>query len=64
MKTPTTLLKQAKPPDKRIDFLKLLVQNSQTPKGLNEQGLNEMIKKGTYKNIIKTLDAIHKRINK
>ena len=44
--------------------LKFLVKESQTPKGLNEQGLNEMIKKGTYKNIIKTLDAIHKRINK
>ena len=44
--------------------LKYLVKESQTPKGLNEQGLNEMIKKGTYRNIIKTLDAIHKRLNK
>ena len=44
--------------------LKYLVKESQTPKGLNEQGLSEMIKKGTYRNIIKTLDAIHKRLNK
>ena len=44
--------------------LKYLVKESQTPKGLNEQGLGEMIKKGTYRNIIKTLDAIHKRLNK
>ncbi len=44
--------------------LKYLVKESQTPKGLNEQGLSEMIKKGTYRNIIKTLDAIYKRLNK
>ena len=44
--------------------LKYLVKESQTPKGLNEQGLSEMVKKGTYRNIIKTLDAIHKRLNK
>ncbi len=44
--------------------LKYLVKESQTPKGLNEQGLSKMIKKGTYRNIIKTLDVIHKRLNK
>ena len=44
--------------------LKFLVKESQTPNGLNEQGLKEMIKKGTYKSIIKTLETIHKRLNK
>ena len=44
--------------------LKYLVKDSQTPKGLNEQGLNEMIKKGSYKSIITTLNSIHKRLNK
>ena len=29
--------------------LKFLVKESQTPKGLNEQGLKEMNKKGVYK---------------
>ena len=44
--------------------LRYLVKDSQTPKGLNEQGLKEMIKKGTYKSITKTLNSIHKRLNK
>ena len=44
--------------------LKYLVKDSQTPKGLNEQGLNQMSKKGVYKNIIKTLNSIHKRLDK
>ena len=44
--------------------LKYLVNESQTPKGLNEQGLKEMKKKSVYKSIIKTLDNIHKRLNK
>ena len=44
--------------------LKYLVKESQTPKGLNEQGLNEMIKKGSYKSIINTLNSIYKRLNK
>ena len=43
--------------------LKYLVKESQTPKGLNEQGLKEMSKKGVYKNIIKTLNMIYKRLN-
>ena len=43
--------------------LKNLVKESQTPKGLNEQGLKEMSKKGVYKNIIKTLNMIYKRLN-
>jgi len=45
------------------DF-KHLVKESQTPKGLNEQGLKEMSKKGVYKSVIKTLNSIHKRLNK
>ena len=44
--------------------LKYLVKESQTPKGLNQQGLEEMTKKSVYKSIIKTLDNIHKRLSK
>ena len=44
--------------------LKYLVKESQTLKGLNEQGLKEMSKKGVYKSLISTLNSIHKRLNK
>ena len=44
--------------------LRYLVKESQTPKGLNEQGLKEMSNKSVYKSIIKTLDNIHKRLSK
>ena len=44
--------------------LKYLVKESQTPKGLNEQGLKEMSKKGVYKSLISALNNIHKRLNK
>ncbi len=44
--------------------LKYLVKESQTPKGLNEQGLKEMNKKSVYKSVINTLNSIHKRLNK
>ena len=44
--------------------LKLLIKESQTPKGLNEQGLKEMIKKDVYKSVVSTLNSIHKRLNK
>ena len=44
--------------------LKLLVKDSQTPKGLNEQGLKEMIKKDVYKSVINTLNRIYKRLDK
>ena len=44
--------------------LKYLVKDSQTPKGLNEQGLKMMSRKGVYKSVVKTLDAIYKRLNK
>ena len=44
--------------------LKFLVKESQTPKGLNEQGLKEMIKGGTYKSTLNALNIIYKRLNK
>ena len=44
--------------------LKYLVKESQTPKGLNEQGLKEMSKKRVYKSVINSLNSIHKRLNK
>jgi len=44
--------------------LKYLVKESQTPRGLNEQGLKEMSKRGVYKSVINTLNSIHKRLNK
>ena len=47
----------AKPP-------KYLVKDSQTPKGLNEQGVSELIKSGFYKKLEKTLNNIHKRLTK
>ena len=44
--------------------LKYLVKDSQTPKGLNEQGVKELRKAGFYKATIKTLSSILKRLNK
>ena len=44
--------------------LKNLVKESQTPKGLNEQGVKELSKAGFYKSIEKTLNSIHKRLSK
>ena len=44
--------------------LKNLVKDSQTPKGLNEQGLKEMNKRGVYKSVTNTLNSIHKRLSK
>ena len=44
--------------------LKYLVKESQTPKGLNEQGVRELTKAGFYKNLEKTLNSIHRRLNK
>ena len=43
--------------------LRYLVKESQTPKGLNEQGLKEMSQKGVYKSLLSTLNNIHKRLN-
>jgi pyrroline-5-carboxylate reductase len=44
--------------------LKYLVKESQTPKGLNEQGVKELTKAGFYRSLEKTLNSIHKRLNK
>ena len=44
--------------------LKFLVKDSQTPKGLNEQGVKELTKAGFYSSLEKTLNSIHKRLNK
>jgi pyrroline-5-carboxylate reductase len=44
--------------------LKNLVKVSQTPKGLNEQGVRELTRAGFYKSLEKTLNSIHKRLNK
>jgi pyrroline-5-carboxylate reductase len=42
--------------------LKYLVKESQTPKGLNEQGVRELTKLGFYKKVEQTLNSIHKRL--
>ena len=44
--------------------LKKKLKESQTPKGLNEQGVKELTKAGFYKSLEKTLNSIHKRLNK
>jgi len=44
--------------------LKFLVKESQTSRGLNEQGVRELSKAGFYKSLEKTLSSIHKRLNK
>ena len=44
--------------------LRYLVKDSQTPKGLNEQGVKELTKAGFYKSLEKTLNSIHKRLSK
>ena len=44
--------------------LKYLVKESQTPKGLNEQGVRELTKSGFYKKLEKTLNSLHKRLDK
>jgi len=44
--------------------LKFLVNESQTPRGLNEQGVKELRKAGFYRSSEKTLNSILKRLNK
>ena len=44
--------------------LKFLVKDSQTPKGLNEQGVRELRKYGFFSSTEKTLNSILKRLNK
>ena len=44
--------------------LRFLVKESQTPKGLNEQGVKELRKSGFYRSTEKALNSILKRLNK
>ena len=44
--------------------LKYLVKESQTPKGLNEQGVRELTNSGFYRKLENTLNSIHKRLDK
>jgi len=44
--------------------LKHLVSESQTPGGLNEQGVKELRRSGFYKSLEKSLNSILKRLNK
>ena len=44
--------------------LKYLVKESQTSRGLNEQGVKELRKAGFYRSTEKTLNSILKRLNK
>tara|TARA_B100001250_G_scaffold258771_1_gene222770 strand:- start:468 stop:1238 length:771 start_codon:yes stop_codon:yes gene_type:complete len=44
--------------------LKYLVRESQTPGGLNEQGVKELRKSGYFKSLEKSLNSILKRLNK
>ena len=44
--------------------LKYLVSESQTPGGLNEQGVKELRRSGFYKSLEKTLNSVLKRLNK
>ena len=44
--------------------LKYLVKDSQTPNGLNEQGVRELVRSGFYKKLEKTLNSLHKRLDK
>ena len=44
--------------------LKYLVKESQTPGGLNEQGVKELRKAGFYRSLEKSLNSIFKRLNK
>jgi len=44
--------------------LKYLVKESQTPNGLNEQGIRELTRLSFYKKLEKTLNSLHKRLDK
>ena len=43
--------------------LKYFVAESQTPGGLNWQGVNQLRKSGYYKSLEKTINSILKRLN-
>ena len=44
--------------------LKILVKNSQTPKGLNEQAVNELRKSGFFKSLNHTANSVLKRLKR
>ena len=44
--------------------LKILVKNSQTPRGLNEQAVNELRKSGFFKSLNITANSVLKRLKK
>ena len=44
--------------------LRILIKNSQTPGGLNEQALKQLKRSGFYKLLNSTANNIHKRLNK
>ena len=44
--------------------LKILVKNSQTPRGLNEQAVNELRKSGFFKSLNITTNSVLKRLKK
>ena len=44
--------------------LKILVKNSQTPRGLNEQAVNELRKSGFFKSLNITINSVLKRLKK
>ena len=50
--------------NKRSQGFKKLVADSQTPKGLNMQVLNELKKGGLYNKLTRALDNINKRVSK
>ena len=50
--------------NKSSKSLESLVKNSQTPKGLNQQALNELKKAGFFKNLVVTSNSILKRLKK
>ena len=49
---------------KKSNDLKRLVKESQTPKGLNEQSVNELKKLGFYKSLNQTAEKVLKRLKK
>ena len=44
--------------------LRILIKNSQTPGGLNEQALKQLKRSGFYKLLNNTANSIHKRLKK
>ena len=50
--------------NKSSKSLESLVKNSQTPKGLNQQALNELKKAGFFKHLVVTSNSILKRLKK